>query len=256
MISAGSCGEALPHLGGAAAKIGLVLSPAQKDLFVRYCEMVLAANQQVNLTGAKTADGVMATLILESLTISLALPDHMRAAPPHASTLRVVDVGAGAGIPGIPLKVLYPFWKLALIESIGKKARFLEKAIRDLGLAGTTVMARRAEDCGRERAWRDSADLCLARAVAPLASLVELCAPLVRTGGLLAFPKSGDVAPEVDAARPAARALRVEFQKVVAVPAELGLPPGRTIVVGEKKAATPSGYPRRTGLAQSRPIGR
>jgi 16S rRNA (guanine527-N7)-methyltransferase len=196
----------------------------------------------------------MRTLFLDSLTIAPALPSFLtsRAETPE---VRVVDVGAGAGIPGLPLTIVFPWWSLTMIESVAKKARFLESAARGIGLSGVTVLPSRAEEVGRMRNWRDAADLCLARAVAPLASLLELCGPLTRPGGYLAFPKSGDLSSELQGAEAAMQAVRLELTRVVPVDEELGLGAERVIVLYRKSGSTPPGYPRRVGLAQSRPIG-
>lgn len=248
------CKDALAELVTGAEQIGIHLTARQQDQFVRYCTMLARANASFNLTGARSPTDILRTLFLDSLTIGPFLPGWLTAAnaPTHSA---VVDVGSGAGVPGIPLKILYPHWTLSLVESIGKKARFLGTAVEELGLEGVSVLPRRAEELGREPRWRDSADLCLARAVAQLPTLLELCAPLVRPGGVLAFPKSGDIEREVSSAAVAARALKTTYSRVAPVPADLGLSEDRVVVLYEKLGPTPPGYPRRTGLAKSKPIG-
>lgn len=248
----GDCARALAELVEGARHLGLELGPAAQETFARYCQALSDANTRFNLTAVQSPGGIMRTLFLDSLTAVPALPPWLKERNRES---RVVDVGAGAGIPGLPLKIVFPWWELALVESVGKKARFLEATVTELGLAGVTVVPRRTEELGGERGWRDAADLCLARAVAPLPTLLEYCAPLVRAGGLLALPKSGEVAEEVAAAEAAARALRVRLRDIVPVSAALNLGEHRAIVVYDKVGATPAGYPRRTGLARSRPIG-
>jgi 16S rRNA (guanine527-N7)-methyltransferase len=233
--------------------LGVSLSPVQKDLFVRYCVAISSVNARMNLTAARSPQSIMRTLFLDSLTIAPALPAPLRDKDELPRPV-AVDVGSGAGIPGLPLKIVYPHWSLALVESIAKKARFLEAVVAELELADVAILPKRAEELGRGPPWRDAADLCLARAVARLPTLVEQCAPLVKAGGHLIFPKSGDVEAEVQSAQSASRALRVELHAVVPVSAELGLGPGRALVIYQKTSATPPGYPRRTGLARSRPI--
>lgn len=244
----------MADLVSGGGKLDISLDSEQARQFVRYCETLLLATRRVNLTAVRSPAGIMHTLFLDSLTISPALPERLRLAS-AAHTPWVVDVGSGAGIPGIPLKIVYPHWSVELVESVGKKAGFLEMAVKEIGLGGVRVKNARAEELGRIADWRDAADLCLARAVAPLPALVELCGPLVRPGGLLAFPKSGDVMAETESAQAAAEALRVTLHHVSWVPEELGLGPDRAVVIYEKTEATPSGYPRRVGLAQVRPIG-
>lgn len=245
----GDCSEALPVLQEGASQLGIVLSKEQCAQFVRYCHLLHTANQAVNLTAIRTEEGIMRTLFLDSLTLAPALPSDLLERPSRA-----VDVGSGAGIPGLPLRIAFPSWHLTLIDSVAKKTRFLREAVSSLDLKDTDVLTVRAEDAGREHALRDSADLCTARAVAPLGSLIELCAPFVRPGGLLAFPKSGEIEGELEAARPAAAALRVALHEVRPVSRGLGLGDGRVTVIYVKKERTPSGYPRRTGLARSHPI--
>ena len=248
------CAGAMADFLEGTQQLGISLTGIQESQFRRYCEVLQAANSRTNLTGIRTAEGIMQTLFLDSLTIAPALPAELKTADGER-TVRVVDVGSGAGIPGLPLKILFPWWSMALVESIGKKVRFLEEALHELGLEDTAVLQSRAEELAGARPWRDSADLCLARAVAPLPVLVELCSPFVRPGGLLAFPKSGDIRPELEGAKAAMKALRVELHAVMPVPIELGLGPGRVVVLYHKYGSTPAGYPRRVGLARTRPIG-
>jgi 16S rRNA (guanine527-N7)-methyltransferase len=235
-----------------ATQIGVRLSDRQVAQLLSYCTLVLETNQRFNLTGLKAPDEVMRTLVLDSLTVAEALPPEFGEA---GGPVRVVDVGTGAGVPGIPLAVLFSHWSLLLVESNQKKAGFVEEVASELGLSDVSVVRARAEEIGVMDRYRNMADLCLARAVAALPALVELCAPLVRTGGLLVFPKSGDVGSEINAAEPAARALRVRVQSVQAVPNRAGLGTNRHIVVYRKTGPTPRAYPRRVGLATSRPIG-
>lgn len=246
------CTAALPLLESGAAQLGISLDETTCEKFVAYCGAIERGNQTANLTGVRSPSGIMRTLFLDSLTVAAALPEDLT--KPGRGTV-AIDIGSGAGLPGIPLKLVFPAWSLVLLESIGKKARFLRETTEFLQLADTAVLQGRAEELARTKPWRECADLALARAVAPLGSLVELCAPFVRTGGWLAFPKSGDIARELNLAYPACRALRTELVAVVPVSEELGIGAGRLTVLYRKIAPTLPGYPRRMGLAQSRPIG-
>jgi 16S rRNA (guanine527-N7)-methyltransferase len=244
-----ACEQSLPLLMDGARELGISLSARALERYVSYCAFLLDRNQRLNLTAIRSEDGVMRTLFLDSLTLLVALPRDW-----STRRLRVVDVGAGGGFPGIPVKIACDSWDLTLIESIGKKARFLEEVGRHLNMRNVTVLPERAEEAGRRIEQRDSADLCTARAVGRLSTLLELCSPFVRTGGLLLFPKSGEIGEEIDEAQVAAETLRLRRRPNTPVPTRLGLGEGRVIVVYEKTGPTPPQFPRRTGLARSSPI--
>jgi 16S rRNA (guanine527-N7)-methyltransferase len=245
----GGCADQQAALDAAASRMGIHLNEGQHAQFVRYCQVLLAANQQTNLTGVRTPEGITERLFLDALALYAVLPPEFRARP-----VKVVDVGSGAGLPGIPLKVVCPHWSLTLVESTGKKAGFLAEVVEALALTDVTVLNQRAEVVGADRTRREAADLCLARAVAPLPSLLELCAPLVRVSGWLVFPKGGKAREEVRAAEFAAERLGLQFDRSVST-ASLHPSLDGFAVIYRKVRATPTGYPRRVGLARSRPIG-
>jgi 16S rRNA (guanine527-N7)-methyltransferase len=246
------CAAALPSLVEGAGSLGLGLDAKIQQAFAAYCDLLIRANARMNLTALRTPEAMMTGLFLDSLTCVLALPDGLLRGdrPVH-----VVDVGSGAGLPGVPLRLLFPHWRLTLIESIGKKARFLEELVAALSLEGTQVLARRAEEVSSDPALRERGDLCLARAVAPLPSLVELCAPLVRTGGLMLFPKGRNARAEVAEASLASAQAAARWDCTVPLPPDLAhLGEGRALVLYRKTGATPAQFPRRVGLAQSQPL--
>jgi 16S rRNA (guanine527-N7)-methyltransferase len=248
---ASACSAALDILRSGARELGLNLDAEAQRQFEMYSVLLQDASRSVNLTAVRDTEGIMRTLFLDSLTLLQPLQAYIS---PRGQML-VVDVGSGAGIPGLPLKIVRPEWQLVLIESVGKKARFLSSVVEALDLARVTVLNERAEAAGWRKELRDTADACLARAVAPLSVLLELCTPFVRSGGVLLFPKSGDVTAEIDAARVAAHTMRAELLERWTVPEALGLGSNRFVLVYRKVGPTPPGYPRRIGLARSRPLG-
>jgi len=246
------CEEAFPALADGARTLGLSLDAGIRASFCTYCQLLTEANQNMNLTAIRTPEGMMTTLFLDSLTSILAIPPELRTSD---STAAVIDVGAGAGLPGVPLALAFPEWRLTLVESIGKKARFLEQLVVTLRLSGARVVPERAETVAGQSEFRDGADLCLARAVAPMPTLVELCAPLVRPGGFMVFPKGRDAAGETESAHASASAVGAVWEATVPLPGDLAhLGEGRVLVRYRKLKPTPARFPRRVGLARSQPI--
>ena len=178
---------------------------------------------------------------------SLALLPHL----PAAGAL--IDIGSGGGLPGLALKIVRPSLRLVLLESNRRKAAFLQHAAAELGLAGVEVVARRAEEAGREPALRDTFDVATARALAPMPVLVELCLPFVRPGGrLLAMKTAG--AADVGEAEVAIKLLGGELEQLAPAPSS-ARSQGEVVIV-RKVSSTPSEYPRRVGVPARRPLGK
>ncbi len=180
----------------------------------------------------------------ELIDDALVLLDHLG----DARTL--VDVGSGGGLPGLPLKIARPHIEVTLVEADSGKAAFLVQACARLGLTGVEVLARRAEEVGHEPRYREWFDVAVARALAPLPVLAELCLPLVRIGGRLLAQKTHK--EEVDAAEHAIRLLGGSLESVTRAPSA-GRSTG-TVVVISKLRATPPAYPRRPGLPARKPL--
>ncbi|GAC1442928.1 MAG: 16S rRNA (guanine(527)-N(7))-methyltransferase RsmG [Chloroflexota bacterium] len=248
-----SCTAALETLLQGTAALDVELTLEQKRQFAQYCYFLLNENTKTNLTAVRTPEGVMRHLFLDSLTLTRSVRSNFGLSP--SKSLKLVDVGSGAGIPGMPLKLVYPSSSVTLVESIGKKARFLDNLIEILGVTGVHSVNQRAEFAALDTNLRDKADICTARAVAPLVTLIELCAPFVLPGGLLLFPKSGDLDTEIDAAQSACLQLNVRMESVNLIEEELGLGENRSIVAYRKLLPTPNLFPRRVGLARSSLIG-
>jgi 16S rRNA (guanine527-N7)-methyltransferase len=180
----------------------------------------------------------------ELVADSLVLLDHLGKAE------KVVDVGSGGGLPGLPLKIVLPGLSLTLVEADQAKAAFLVRACAALGLHDVEVVARRAEDVGRDPAFRETFDVAVARALAPMPVLVELCLPLVRVGGrLLAQKTEGE---DVDGATRAVEIMGGRLDRVVAAPSAARS--SGTVVIVDKVRPTPPAYPRRAGVPARKPL--
>jgi 16S rRNA (guanine527-N7)-methyltransferase len=180
----------------------------------------------------------------ELVADSLVLLDHLGEAE------KLVDIGSGGGLPGLPLKIMLPGLKITLVEADQAKAAFLVRACAELGLNDVEVLARRAEDVGRDPLYRESFDVAVARALAPMPVLVELCLPLVRVGGRLVAQKTDTEG--LDAANRAIDALGGAMNRVVAAPSEARR--SGTVVIVDKIKPTPPAYPRRPGVPARRPL--
>lgn len=180
----------------------------------------------------------------ELIDDSLVLLDHLGEAS------RVVDVGSGGGLPGLPLKIARPGLGITLVEADQAKAAFLVRACAALGLHDVVVVARRAEEVGRDPLYRESFDVAVARALAPMPVLAELCLPLVRVGGRLLAQKTGS--GDVEGARHAIELMGGTLNRVVAAPSSARR--SGAVVVVDKVRATPPAYPRRPGVPARKPL--
>lgn len=236
----------MERLIAGAARLGISLDPRKVEQFRIYLAALLDWNRRVNLT-AITAPGEVETKhFLDSLTVARSFGD---AGPPA----RLVDVGSGAGFPGIPLKIAFPDVLVTLLESTQKKAAFLDYVCNLLGLEGVQRVAERAEEAARQPQHRESYPLVVARAVAPLPALAELTLPFCAIGGMVAVQKKGDVGGEVARAAVAIQRLGGRLRQRINV----GLPElddGRVLVVIDKIGPTPAQYPRRAGMPARRPL--
>jgi 16S rRNA (guanine527-N7)-methyltransferase len=225
---------------------GISLSAGQLAQFARYLDLLSEWSQRMNLVGDADPAVVVQRHFLESIAFGAALREREILRP----GARVLEVGAGAGFPGLVLKIAWPSIELTLIEATAKKAAFLFAAVEALGLAGTGVLAGRAEELAHDPELRGAFDLVVARAVAPLPALLELTLPFARVGGRVAAPKGSRAAEEIAAA---SNALRVLGGRLVSMP--LRVPgPAQTLVVVVKQRETPPDYPRRPGVPARSPL--
>ncbi len=232
-----------------AKEWGLTLTPSQVEAFRRYYEQLLVWNESINLTSITAYQEVQVKHFLDSLSC-LQVVDTV------APEARCIDIGAGAGFPGLPLKIVRPSLRLTLLESVGKKARFLAHMVEALGLRETDVVqGRRAEELGRDPGYREVFDVALARAVAHMAVLVEYALPLVRVGGIFVAQKGADIQDEIESAGAAIELLGGELKEIrpVWLP---GSETARHLVVVQKLVPTEAKYPRRPGIPAKRPITR
>jgi 16S rRNA (guanine527-N7)-methyltransferase len=238
----------MERLRSGAAALGINLDADRLSTFQAYFEGLVSWNRRTNLTRIVERDQVQVLHFLDSLTVALALPGSV------LETGRVLDVGTGAGFPGVPLKIAFPAVRLGLLESASKKIGFLERLVKGLGLSGVEVHAGRAETLGRQPDLRGRFDAVFARAVGPLPVVAELTLPFLRVGGLLVAQRRGNLARHVEEAAEAMAALGGGAARVRTI--ELpGLSDGRALVVVEKLAPTPDKYPRRPGAPSRRPLG-
>jgi 16S rRNA (guanine527-N7)-methyltransferase len=226
---------------------GLTLDARQLEQFEEYYRLLIATNERVNLTTVTAYEEVQRRHFGESLAVATALYRASLLQPGQVA--RAIDLGAGAGFPGLPIKIAHPTLRLTLLESATKKTAFLEEVVRRLALTDVTVVTGRAESAAHEPAHREMYDLALARAVASLPVLAELALPFLRLNGALAAPKGSRVAQEVAAAAPALLACGGQVLSAERLP-ESPL----TLVLVKKVAPTPSTYPRRPGIPAKRPL--
>ena len=230
----------------ARLKLGIELSKDIISALRVYETELLGWNEHVNLTAIRDAEGVRIKHFLDSLTI---LKAWERTRPPE----RLIDVGTGAGFPGLVLKLVWPSTQVTLVESVGKKADFCRHIVAQLGLEQVTIISERAEVVGQDPAHRHAYDLAVARAVARMPILMEYLLPLVHRNGKVMAMK-GETAPaETHTATQAIQLLGGKLHKLVHL--ELpGVAEERFIVVVDKVARTPEEYPRRTGMPSKTPI--
>ena len=235
-------------LTAGARDLQITLELAHIEAFRRYYKELINWNEKFNLTAITDYKNAQIRHFLDSLSCLLALESAGR-----LTTESLIDVGTGAGFPGIPLKVLRPGIELTLVESTRKKTDFLKHLIKLLDLQKVTVLHARAETLGQDPVHRERYDWAVARAVADMKILAEYLLPLTRVGGKVLAQKSEDAAAEVQLAENAIVYLGGRVQQLV--PVEMrGLAERRYLVVLNKLAATPEKYPRRPGMPSKRPL--
>lgn len=225
--------------------LGVVLSNLQIEQFLKYYEMLVEWNQFMNLTAITEYDDVMKKHFVDS--ISLIKAYNVK------KTVKVIDVGTGAGFPGLALKIAYPDLQVTLLDSLNKRIQFLDAVIKELGLTGVETIHGRAEDFSKPGKLREQFDLCVSRAVANLSTLSEYCLPFARKGGQFISYKSEKITEEREMAERAISLLGGKIKGQV----EFMLPDSdiyRNLFIVEKVKETPKKFPRKAGLPGKEPL--
>ena len=226
-----------------ASTMGVRFSVEQMDKFYKYMNLLIEWNEKINLTAIIEPNEIILKHFIDSITILKDIKDN--------ST--VVDVGTGAGFPGIPLSIMNPTLKITLVDSLNKRLIFLQEVINELDLKNVELVHARAEEFGRNKKYREKFDIATSRAVANLATLSEYLLPLVKINGKAISMKAGNASQEIEGAKKAIKTLGGNINNIE----EFNLPQsdiGRTIIIIDKIKETSGKYPRKPGTPSKEPI--
>lgn len=226
-------------------ELGLELNEVQKKQFIDFYEYLVEKNKVMNLTGITEFQEVLMKHFLDSLMVAKVMD--------MSQVKSMMDVGTGAGFPGVPVEIMFPDIKSVLLDSLNKRVKFLEETFELLKLSNISAIHGRAEEYAKNKNYREQFDLCVSRAVSNLATLSEYCLPYVKKGGFFVSYKSGKVQEEVEEASKAITVLggKVKDVQYFSLP---GSDIERSLVVIEKVKNTPGKYPRKAGTPLKEPI--
>ena len=227
-------------------ELGIVLNKKQVNQFMKYYELLVEWNSFMNLTGITEFDEVMKKHFVDSVSL-------VKACDLEEKDVSLIDIGTGAGFPGLPLKIVFPKLKVTLLDSLNKRIKFLDEVILQLGLEDIDTIHGRAEDFAKPDKLREKYDICVSRAVANLATLSEFCLPFVKVGGCFVSYKSEKISDEANDAQKAITMLGGNVKEQI----EFMLPDSdiyRNLFVIEKTSATPKRFPRKAGMPAKEPL--
>ena len=227
------------------SELNICLSDEQKSQFIKYYQMLVEKNKVMNLTAITEFDEVIEKHFLDSLALSTIMDLHQ--------SLYVLDLGTGAGFPGIPLKIAFPELNIVLMDSLQKRVKFLQEVIDELGLTDIQAIHGRAEETGRNKLYREQFDLCVSRAVANITTLSEYCLPFVKEGGRFISYKSSSIDEELEEGKKGIFLLGGKVSDLH----KFQLPDSdlqRSFVVIDKVKKTPKAYPRKAGTPSKDPL--
>ena len=235
--------EKISYMSDKFEQAGFTFSDLQKRQFYTFYNMLIDKNKVMNLTGITEFTEVVEKHFLDSIYLN------------HVTDLdqpvKIIDLGTGAGFPGIPLKIAFPEMEITLVDSLNKRIHFIEEVIEELGLTSIYAVHARAEELARNSEYREKFDLCVSRAVANLSTLEEYCLPFVHIGGKFISYKSGEIEEEVQESKKACFLLGGKLKEVYKFDLEESK---RSFVVVEKVKATPKTYPRKAGTPSKMPL--
>ncbi len=228
-------------------KIPLFLSDEKKNYFYVFYKDLIEKNKVMNLTSITEEKDVILKHFADSVALALAVPNL------SGQKMKVIDLGTGAGFPGIPLAIAYPEMELTLADSLNKRILFIKEEAEKLGLKNINAVHGRAEDLARNLELREKFDICVSRAVANLSTLAEYCIPFIHIDGFFIPYKSGNVEEEIGKSEKALQILKGTIERIChySLPEDAG---ERTLVLIRKDGQTPKKYPRKAGLPSKEPI--